>query len=498
VLTAILMAGKAFSETPVPVVLPGVMCAEQVDQKELSRFTDRERAVKLVGDLASSGRSAYLCKDVLPEGGPVYKVFISEETNQSAVSAGEGGAEALQKAATATGGSPELYERKRQYLHPFLSITESYSDNILNTSTERKSDFVTLISPGLWLSVPLTREKASLITSSTLSPGGFIVENLTEESYRHFQSFLFYQADIELFSHYSSENNVSHRLEGQLKYRLSGGLGIALQDQYLVAYDDRGTGFTQPLSKYQSNLSNLVVEYDTRHKTLVRVGFTNFIVDYDQSENSFRNRMDNVLSASVFYSIRPRIALFGEYEFVDIQYDQNSLLDGKEQHFFGGLRWNVSSKTEGFIKAGYGVKSFSSGISGSHDFILEASVAHRFSSKSSLKVTAWRKTDETDLDSANFILTNGLSASYTHKLTGKLSAFANLAYAAEWYTGGSASAGIAGKPKDHYLTAGLGIQHKFRKWLTNEIGYTYSRRDSSFSSFDYSSNTLYFRLSGAL
>lgn len=519
----IFMTGKASSENPsqnLPashdsdtaatnqaVVLSDVMCDAERDQKELSLFSDREKAVNLVHDLKNSGYDAYFCKDIGMKTGPVYRVFFRKETEQTGPSAdsatGVGketafGVNLHEAVSDTTGDQRNIFDRKKRYLHPFITATALFTDNILNSNSMKKSDFVTVISPGIWLSVPDTRNRLPLIDTSSTSPGGFIVENLKHESFRRFQTYLLYQADLQRFNRNSSENNVKHRLEGLLEFNLRGGLSISLQDQYLVSHDERGTGISTELTRFQTNLLNLFIVYDTRHKTLFRAGYTHFIVDYDQPGNSFRRRMDNAFSAYAFYAIRPRIALFGEYRLVDINYDENSLLDGREQHLFGGIRWNVSSKTEGFIKAGYGLKSFNSNINRSRNFILESNIDYTLSAKSSLTITAWRKTNETNIEEMLFVLSNGIRAAYTRRLAGKLSAFANLSYASDRYRGDFTFAGKTGKREDRYLTAGFGIQHKFRRWLTNEIGYTYSRRDSTFSSFDYSNNTLFLRVSGTM
>ena len=488
------------------IELSDVMCDEQ-DLIELSLFSDREKAVNLLHDLKKSGYDAYFCKDIGMKTGPVYKVFFKKETEPSGPSAGSvtgAGKEAafqtnLHETVSDTKGDQlNIFDRKKRYLHPFISITGLFTDNVLNTGTTRKSDFVTVISPGIWLAVPDTGNRLPFIDSSSMAPGGFVVENLMHESFRRFQTYFLYQADLQRFNRNSSENNVKHRLEGNLEFKLRGGLSMALQDQCLISHDERGTEIANELSRFQSNLFNLFIVYDTRHKTLFRAGYTNFIVDYDQPGNSFRRRMDNAFSASAFYAIRPKIFLFGEYRLVDINYDEESLLDGREQHLFGGVRWNVSSKTEGFLKVGYGSKSFNSNSEKSKDFILESNINYSISAKSSLHLTAWRKTNETNIENTLFVLTNGIRAAFTHKIFGKLSAFANLSYVNYRYRGDFTFNGKTGRREDRYVTAGLGIQHQFRRWLTNEIGYTYSRRDSNFPAFDYSGNTLYFRVSGAM
>ena len=49
------------------------------------------------------------------------------------------------------------------------------------------------------------------------------------------------------------------------------------------------------------------------------------------------------------------------------------------------------------------------------------------------------------------------------------------------------------KLKDDYITGMLALQYKFKEWLELDTGYLFSRRDSSFPEFDYTSNYVIFK-----
>jgi hypothetical protein len=44
----------------------------------------------------------------------------------------------------------------------------------------------------------------------------------------------------------------------------------------------------------------------------------------------------------------------------------------------------------------------------------------------------------------------------------------------------------------------LALQYKFKEWLEMDTGYLSGRRNSSFPEFDYTSNTLFLRITGSL
>jgi hypothetical protein len=79
-------------------------------------------------------------------------------------------------------------------------------------------------------------------------------------------------------------------------------------------------------------------------------------VDYDQNENDDLKRVDHTCKGYIYFRVRPKIALFSGYELARIDYDENDNRDSTENRFFGGLQWNITEKSRGRIKGGYGVK----------------------------------------------------------------------------------------------------------------------------------------------
>jgi hypothetical protein len=393
----------------------------------------------------------------------------------------------------------DIFGKRNSYLHPFLSITGYYTDNVFNTSEKKQSDFVTILSPGIWLTVPHIREKLVSLDTSSISPGGFSLSRYPDNYFRRYQAYLFYGADIELFSEYSSENVVSHKFEGLFQYNFRGGLTIDLVDQFLVSHDIRGTGISTELDKFNTNLFNVILTYDVSRKFRFRIDYANFLVNYDASTNDFRDRIDNAFSGYVFYKFRPKTSIFLEYEFIDINYDEDVLSNGKEHHYFGGLQWDITAKTKGSVKAGYGVKDFNSSIiEDSKDFILEAQIDYKLSPKTSLKVSASRKTNETNISTTDFILSNSIEVGYVHRLTGKITGSANLSYTKDTYKDELTFGGETKERKDNYFTGGLAFQYIFREWLGTSLGYVYTKRDSNFADFNYNSNIVFFRITASL
>lgn len=396
--------------------------------------------------------------------------------------------------------SEEVFGRRSGFIHPFLAVTGYYNDNVFYSRRSKKSDFVTILSPGVWLTVPHVNEKLLNVETSNVTPGGFRLREYEPETFRRYQTYLLYNADIDFFSRYSSENTVNHKLEGLFQYNLRGGLSLAFLDQFLIAHDDRGAGISTKVDKYKSNLAHFTASYEPFERFKFKADYTNFLVDYNASRNDYRDRVDNGIALYAFYKLKPKTSVFAEYAYVNIDYDKHiSGLDSREHHYYGGLQWDVTAKTKGTVKAGYGVKDFVASDFGDENyFTMEANIDYKLTSKTNLILKAARETNETDISASDYILTNRIELEYLQRLTGKITAHIRLAYEDDDYRGGFLIEDEKERLRNRYYRGGFALQYKFKEWLETNIGYLYSRRNSNIDDFDYTSNVLFFRIIGSL
>ncbi|TAN40915.1 MAG: porin [Nitrospirae bacterium] len=395
-------------------------------------------------------------------------------------------------------GADVLEKGRRGYIHPFLTVSEYYTDNVFFTRDDKKTDFITVISPGIWIAIPRMSDKAPAMATSNLTAGGSASTRFLTRYPGHYQTFLLYRADIERYSKNHSENTTSHNLEGGFQYNFRGGLSVDVADQYSQTHNPRGTGQFFELDKFRANFFGTSLSYEAGDRMLLRLDYSNYRIHYTEVRNDFRDRTDNAMSAFVFYKIRPRLALFGQYEYVNVDYDETFLPDSREHHIFGGLRWDITEKTKGSVKAGYAIKE-PKGSKKTSDLTYEAILEHRLTSRTSLRVNASRKYGESDVVSAgNFTVSDSFGAGISQRFTPKLTARADLSYARDKYQNDLILGSQTGRLRDQYYKGGLGLEYAFREWLSFDLGYTYSKRDSNFTLFDYVNNTVFFRVSGSL
>lgn len=396
--------------------------------------------------------------------------------------------------------SEAVFGRQNRSIHPFLTITEYYTDNALSSNKDKKSDFITVLSPGIWLTVPVELEKISTVDTSTLSPGGMSLSRYPPDAFKRYQAYLSYVANIELHSRDSSGLNfIGHKAEGLLQYNFRGGLSLELLDQFGFSHDDFGTGISsRELDKYNTNLLSFIATYRLSERFKLRAGYANFIVHYYDESLDFRDRNDNAFSGYIFYKFKPKTSLFVQYDFIDIQYNKDTVSNSKEYHYLGGIQWDMTAKSSGTIKAGYGFKDFTKSSSNdSKDFIMELQLSHRFTPKTSMTLTASRTTNETNISTTNYILSTAIGVGYVQMLTSKLTADIQVAYTNDIYRQDLTYDDRTDQLNDKYYTASFSLRHKVKRWLETSVGYLFSKRDSNFSDFDYTTNSIFLRATGS-
>ncbi len=481
---------------------------------EISVFPTKGEAEKLAEKVRKGGFETavreYTAKDgrtvfgvfvivhEVPPGGPVRVPLKESGEGPVSGSSPPGG-----RQIGTTGIPKDIFARRASYFHAALTVQGIYTDNAFNSNTFKKSDFSTVYSPEFWVSAPrLNQRPEGLGGISPQSSGGLLIGRGPYDMSRRYQAYLHYRADIPEYSKNSPSGNTTvHTAEGGFTYNLASGISLDLRDTFTRSYETVDTAaLTQAgeVDRYKGNLFYLLASYDTGNRFRVRFDYSNFLLRYDAQRNFPRNRTDNSFSGYLYYKLKPKTSLFVQYSFVDVGHEEDTSLDSTEHNVYGGIEWDVTAKSKGSVKAGYGTKDLSNSGIRNDIIIFEAKVDHRFTPKTSLGLTAFRKTDETNIPSTYFVLTQGVSAEYQQLLTARITGLATLSYTNEKYGADLTIGGNTAERRDNIYQASVGFQYEFRKWLKAGIVYVFTKDDSTFPEFDYSSNTLFFRITGSL
>ncbi|WP_084457193.1 outer membrane beta-barrel protein [Desulfogranum mediterraneum] len=376
------------------------------------------------------------------------------------------------------------------YIHPYLTLAGMYDDNVFNSARDTTSDSALVISPGIWLAVPGTREKLLNLESDNLTPGGLRMVQDRGREFKRFQGYLHYGADLTRYRDVKDNDTDDQRLEGYFQFNLKGNLSVELLDIYLDDHNGWNNGISDVLSEYKSNLAGGRLTY-TLNRFRLRGDYSNYSVGYDDLANQDRDRRDNKFAGYLYYKLSPKSSAFVEYDYLDISYDSSPYLDSREHHLYGGLRWRLTGKTMGQIKLGYLTKDFSDErLENSGDFVLQGWVDYDLSAKTRLKLLASRTIEEPDVYSLESVTSNRVSLAYAHKLSSKISANARAGYSYRDYAGVYRSAEAEGTRQDDEYRLRFYLDYDIQDWLGLRASYDYFDRDSSLSALSYTDNRL--------
>jgi hypothetical protein len=309
-------------------------------------------------------------------------------------------------------------------------------------------------------------------------------------SSRRMQTYFMYSPSFVFYSDNSQHDNVNHQAEGLFLYNFDMGLSIDLMDQFNKRQETNYNA-EERFDEYYDNVINLLLAYEPSEKFKFQVDFSNYWLDFDDSINDFRDRMDNTIGGYVFFKIRPKTSLFAQYEFADISYDTNEIMDSNEHRYYLGLDWDITADSRGRVKGGYIKKIFDDSRLGEEEgFSAELQLLHSFNPKRSASLTAYHRYTESSIQSAYAVLTTGVDFSLMQRFTPKWSGSLGVLYYRDDFQDNMAAGGADNDRQDDTFRIGPALIFEPRDWMKVDLTYYFSRRDSNIDVFDFDNNTI--------
>ncbi len=379
------------------------------------------------------------------------------------------------------------------YIHPYITIGGLYDDNVYNGNNDTQSDTALVVSPGIWLAFPATREKVLNLETTNLTPGGLRLVEDRGRRFKRMQGYLHYGGDFTRYNDAVDTDTDDHRVEGYFFFDTKGGLSLEVFDFYLDGHNDWSTGVSEELDTFKSNLIGGRATYNIGSKFRLRAAYTNYLVDYDQDRNKNRDRQDNKIATWLYYKISSKSSIFLEYDYLDIEYDTADYLNSKEHHIYSGLRWRLTGKTMGEVKLGYLFKDFNdSRLESDGDFILSAWTDYDFSRKTSLKLLVDQTYEEPSSYTLESILSSRIRITGRHKLTDKFYSTCTVGYKRSSYNGLYIYESVASEREDDEYQIKFSLNYQIQKWLGLKASYEYFKRDSTIGELSYIDNRVLF------
>ena len=381
----------------------------------------------------------------------------------------------------------------RTTLNPYVGFDTYYDDNVFRTNADRIDDWYFLISPGIKLSVPQR-------------------DNLFELEYR---------ADIYEYIDTGNANDVvDHYLRGAAAFNFPGGMSIKVEDLANKAHESRGTENTAAigsnLSRYYSNTANAEIAYAFADRYKIALGYQNYIIDYNLSDQKYRDQFDNAATLTLFYQLMPKTSALLEGSYKRVVHDNpngasgetpglNRLFNSNEYRAEAGLTWDITAKSKGTIKGGYEWKIFDT--AGSKNFtnpIFEVDIDHSFTAKTAIKLSGLRQAFETDdatqltqLGADYYTDTTG-AIELSYKPVTKIEIKPRGSYSYDKYSQAITIGTQNSTRTDGVWNAGIDLTYNMNKWISVGLGYTHSNRASNFTVYDYTDNLATVKIKGTI
>jgi hypothetical protein len=405
-----------------------------------------------------------------------------------------------------TGGDDDLFGTKGGgYVHPFLSVAGEYTDNLFNVFTNEKSNFLTTLSPGIWLAVPRTKEVPLAIAPNNTTAGGLQMALPDYEGFERYNAYLLGALDFKYYSENSDLNDYDANVEGFFKLNLKSGLSFQIIDHFTRSQDrfDVGNAIADNLRRYYSNIAIGDITWDITEKVGLKAEYSNFFLDYKEEIDNFLNRNDNALSLYGFYKYSLKTALFLEYKYIDVSYDTTERLDNEQNFLYAGMNWIVSAKTAFRFKAGYQTRDYKNDVinaisknsenSNNDGLALELDVQYQITEKTNILLALHHEIDETDSTTALDKKILGGVFRYEQEFFENFIGMVDCTYENASY-----NQTIGTKREDNRYTIKPALQYIFSDWLMAELAYEWEKRDSTDEIYDYNTNTVSFSLNSAL
>ncbi len=336
-------------------------------------------------------------------------------------------------------------------LHPYLFLQGIMSDNIYSTSTDPKSDRIVQTTPGARLQFPF---------------GVHLFEADYHAMFRRYDT-------------YDGEDTDDHAANGQMDLYFGSRLSLKLSGQFEKGHEPRGASATGFIEVFRRNEAFISGAYQLAGRSKLQIDYRR--TGYNFMLSDFRDREEDVASASIFYRFMPKTSVFIEYDHktVDI-IPETATLDNTMDYFLAGLTWEATARSKGTIKAGRVAKDFESAeVEDADKVVVFVDLDHKFTEYTSLLISAKRDLNETNVLGSSYYATTGITGEFKHRFNARFAGLLRSSYGKDDFSP-TTPARI-----DRMHTEGAGLRYSIREWF--EIGgdYRYRSRVSNVDAYNY-------------
>jgi len=363
-------------------------------------------------------------------------------------------------------------------IHPSLRVTETYTDNVYLSYDGKKdeSDWITTISPGITLILPLRRH--------SIKAG--------------------YYADIYRFAEFD-ENDYARQVGfASLNLDFPGGLTVEVSDRFTDSEvarkwkeQDGVSSSADPYREkpYQANDFLAKAKYSFADRWAIAAWYNYYKYEYDHRYDETGNYDRDVVGTSLFYRFTAKTQALVEYMYSRVDYPDNEEYDNKNNTVYVGLSFDPTAKLNGHLKVGWTEKEYDEDREDDKvdTFSTQIDLTYNLSPYDAIKLKGMRTIEE-DIDTNEPFTRDDYSIGYSHilSLNEKIRLNAIAGYGKAKYEGKNFDTdGILKRRDEDWYYGTLGVDYAMQSWLMWNLAYTRQERDSNFIRYDYEENRVF-------
>lgn len=393
-----------------------------------------------------------------------------------------------------------VFGYRNGYLHASLGAIGEWTDNLYNTETEKEKNFLTKISPSVWLTWPRRNRRPLQVAADNTAVGGLQYSQSEYDMHNKFGVYLAGKMDLMTYSANSELNHTESAVQGQAVYKPDERLTLKLMDNYSRSQDI--FNITEATAEndriYDTNVFKAGFDWRVTDKVSARAGYTNHALAYDLDVNNFMNRSDDGFDGALTYEYSPKTKFFVELSSLKVAYDENDMPDNTNTFLQAGMNWQATVKTAFMVKAGYQMVDYdedwnahgnttiadtlNDGEDSSH---FEAQATWQANRKNEFLLNSKYNIEQSD---SRYALNKTVWASrlaYGYRFTGRIRGALNFIYEDSDYTQFDGRSRL-----DERWNFSPSLDFALKKWLSFALYYSFDKKDSNFDELDYETNTL--------
>lgn len=353
-------------------------------------------------------------------------------------------------------------------IHPSLKTQAEYDSNVFLKDKDPDEDVVYDIVPGIVLDLPVNKHRVTVG----------------------------YEADMELFSknRHRDQNDANQNFFALADLHFPSWY-INILEQFAAVSSRAGTTFTERIPR-EDQIIHPKIGY--RWKRLTFEG------GFRYTDRRFRRTVDRALNfeltewtGTVFYDLFARLKALVEYQLGQIEYDKAARRNGVINQVRAGLEGEVRPNV--FVKARVGPQFRNYTVSSEADYyswVGEFYVDYQIRRNLSFHVGFTRKAVEATYQQVNYYKQHLVEFGVQYRLRPQWELFGDTKLYRQDYAERSTEGPSTGYRHDNHFVYKTGIRYEPREWLEFELAYQLARRDSNFSTYDYTDHR--FTLSSGL